>query len=82
MQAKDDGSVVLTAAEAREVSKVLRLGRELAEQMDAVEQSGHASIGVTGSVELQLLEAIELLEELGVSPEELTEKLDSRNTPR
>lgn len=74
MQANNDGSVVLTAAEAREVSKVLRLGRELIDQIEGGQL-------VPGTCEDQLLEAIELLEELGVSPEELTEKVDSGRKP-
>lgn len=59
---------MLTPDEVKVVARVLDLGRELAEQLDSV----HAD----GTVEAQLLEVIDFLEELGVSSDKLTEGLD------
>lgn len=78
MRANEDGSVALTAVEAKAMSLVLKLGRELAEQLEAEDQISDKG---DGTLELRLLEQIDLLEELGVSPEELTEKVDSGRKP-
>jgi hypothetical protein len=77
MHANNDGTVVLTSQEARVVADVLKQSRALVEQLEAGKQ-GQSQF----TVEHQLLGALDALEDLGVSPEELTEKLDSRNAPR
>ncbi len=79
MHANDDGSVLLNSDEARAVARVLDLGRCLCEDM------GVGSRELYGAqehhLEVQLSSAIDLLEELGVSSEELTEKLDQVRRP-
>lgn len=72
MQTHEDGSVVLTPDEAASVAKVLSLGRKLCEDLEAPSASAEEA------TEVQLLEVIDFLEDLGVSADELTEKLDSR----
>jgi hypothetical protein len=76
MRANEDGSVVLTAEEAKGIADVLKQGRMLVEQLEAGKQ-GQSQF----TVEHQLLGALDYLEDLGVSPEELTEKVDSRRQP-
>ena len=76
MRANEDGSVVLLPAEAKGIADVIRNGRMLVEQLEAG-KPGQSQF----TVEYQLLVALDLLEEFGVSPEELTEKVDSRRQP-
>lgn len=66
-----DGSVLLRRDEAETLAKVLRLSRELAEQLEADEHESDV-------LEHQLLSTLELLEDLGVSSEELLGVLDQR----
>jgi ribonuclease HI len=72
-----DGSVTLKPDEVAAVAKVIELGRELAEQLGAGLQHANST-----TVEYNLLTALDLLEEMGISPTELTEKLDSHLKPR
>lgn len=72
MKRQDDGSVVIGPQEAAAVAKVLSLGRSLCEDLEA------PSPTFPGGVETELLEMINQLEELGVSADELTGKLDQR----
>ena len=73
MRVQEDGSAVLDPDEAKAVAKVLELGRRLCEDLGATKP--HAG---EDRVEVQLLEVIDLLEDFGVSSEELTEKLETR----
>ena len=70
MRVSEDGSVTLNPDEAKAVAKLLELGRELCEQLDSSHQGSE-------TVEYNLLAVIDLLEDLGVSSDEMTEKLDS-----
>jgi hypothetical protein len=75
MRVHEDGSAVLDPDEARAVARVLELGRRLCEDLGA--NRPHAG---EGKVEVDLLGTIDLLEDLGVSSEELTEKLETRRS--
>lgn len=68
-----DGSVLLNPDEVNIVARVLQLGRQLAEQMGAEEQGADSN-----TVESELLGAIDLLDDMGVSSDELTERLAPR----
>lgn len=71
MERRSDGSVLLSREEAENVAKVLHLGRDLAEQLEADEH--HSDV-----VEDKLARTLDFLEELGVSADELVGKLDQR----
>lgn len=75
MQILKDGSALLSQEEASVVAKILDLGRRLCEDLEA------PSPGTEGNLEGQLLETIDFLEELGVSSDELTGKLELRRSP-
>jgi len=76
MQVHEDGSVVLNPNEVAAVAKVLDLGRALAESM------GAEDAGINDeATEVVLLQTINLLDDLGVSSDELTERLDRRRRP-
>lgn len=66
-----DGSAVLNPDEAKAVARVLDLGRQVCEQLEADKQ--HAA---SDTVEYNLLITLDLLEDLGVSSAELTKGLD------
>jgi len=76
MQVHEDGSVVLNPNEVAAVAKVLDLGRKLAESLGA-DDAGVNDL----AVEVELLQVINLLDDLGVSSDELTERLDRRRRP-
>ena len=76
MQVREDGSVVLNPNEVAAVAKVLDLGRSLTEAMGAEDAGANDE-----STEVQLLQTINLLDDLGVSSDELTERLDRRRRP-
>lgn len=69
MKRLDSGSILLDSNESAAVAQVLDLSRELVTQMDASSQLGE-------TVEYNLLTVLDLLEDLGVSSDELTGKLD------
>lgn len=69
MQRLDNGSILLDSNESAAVAQVLVLSRELVTQMDASRQLGE-------TVEYNLLTVLDLLEDLGVSSDEMTGKLD------
>jgi hypothetical protein len=73
MQRLKDGSAVLSQEEASVVAKVLDLGRSLCEDMGARHYDNQEH-----HLEVQLIETIDFLEELGVSSDELTGKLEQR----
>lgn len=75
MKRLDDGSVTLTKLEAEKLATLLDLATELAGQMDAGEQPA-------STVEFQVKATVDYLEDLGVSSEELTGRLDSRPRSR
>lgn len=77
MRLQEDGSVLLDPDEARAVARVLDLGRQLAEQLEAGKQPATSE-----TVEHDLLATIDLLEDLGVSSRELTEKVESTRIRR
>lgn len=77
MRVHEDGSVLLDPDQARTVAKVLDLGRQLAEQLEAHKQSGTSE-----TVEHDLLATIDLLDDLGVSSDELTKKVESSKIRR
>jgi hypothetical protein len=76
MTRNPDGSVSLTREESEHIAKVLRQGRELATQLDA------GDLQAAELVECKLLSTLDFLEELGVSADELTGKLDRRQESR
>lgn len=68
-----DGSAVLSSEESTVVAKVLELSRDLCVQLGATDQDANPE-----TVEYNLLAVLDMLEELGVSSDELTGKLDHR----
>jgi len=73
MRVSADGSVLLTSDEVNAVARVLKLGRTLAEQLGAEEQGADDT-----TLEAELLGTIDLLDDLGVSSDELMDRLDPR----
>lgn len=71
MQRRNDGSVVLAENEAKGVALVLEYAQNLVDQLEASKQPASSN-----TVEYNLLIVLELIEELGVSSDELTGKLD------
>ena len=71
MQRRDDGSVVLAENEAKGIALVLEYAQTLVEQLEASKQPA-----ISNTAEYNMLIVLELLEELGVSSDELTGKLD------
>lgn len=69
MRLQADRSVVLTADEATAVAKVLDLSYRLAEMMCGSEA------GSEGTLEAEVVDAIDSLDTLGVSAQELTREL-------